>query len=750
MNVLFTSILLFLALSISAQTTIWEVDFETGYSDGNGTAQDNNTPSGADWLKSGSPNGYWQVESTNAISGSLSMTGRNTDATMTWESEAISISGYTNVTISFLIGEIGHDDNSNDRIQAYYNIDNAGNVEIDNGDGDGNFGGTTTLDVSGLSGSSVVLTATVFNSRNSEHGSIDNITVEGTVSGPVDKTSQGSGYALDFDGSNDYVSLGTSTILRPVSTVTVESWVYAHTAGTWVAIFGNLYDTGSDEAGYGLFTNSSTGNVMFWVQTVGGTTNGYGNYPQVTLPLNEWVHFAGTYDGTNMRLYMNGVLQDTDAKSGNIDYSTSPLDARIGQYYDDNESEEFNGVIDELRIWDVARSQTQIRDNMCQKLAGDESGLLAYYRMDNASGTSLSELTSNGLTGTLNNMNNTDWILSGAAIGDASTNLYTGAWAGQSVSLASLNNKGTFEVNSVTGNPDGMHVFRVDTTPNSTTGISPSLGSNDTYFGTFLVNGIVPTYSAEIDYTGYSDAISEEPNLQLNNRADNSGTTWTDLTALVTAVSNLVAEPLIISRREFMLSGSANPLPVELKEFKATPNVEEKSVDLFWITSSEINNDYFTVEKTTNLESFEEVVQVTGQGTTSEETEYHEKDFNPSEGISYYRLSQTDYDGKTEYFNLEKVLFDLNQNENDIHVELYPNPNNGHNMFLKIPNSETEEINVLVSDFIGKSYLTDFTVINQGDYSIVVIEMNQKLAAGSYMINVSVNGENHAHKLIVQ
>ena len=202
----------------------------------------------------------------------------------------------------------------------------------------------------------------------------------------------------------------------------------------------------------------------------------------------------------------------------------------------------------------------------------------------------------------------------------------------------------------------------------------------------------------------------------------------------------------------FVLASNTNnnPLPVELTKFEAKPNSGEKVVDLFWITSSEINNDFFTVEKTKDLNTFEEVVQVAGQGTTNEQTEYHEKDYNPSDGISYYRLSQTDFDGKTEYFDLEKVLFELSEHPNDMHVELYPNPSNGHNMYMKIPNADAAEINVLINDFIGKSYLTDFTVINQGEYSVVAIEMNQKLAAGSYMINVSVDGENHSHKLIVQ
>ncbi|MBD80926.1 MAG: hypothetical protein CL840_18560 [Crocinitomicaceae bacterium] len=194
---------------------------------------------------------------------------------------------------------------------------------------------------------------------------------------------------------------------------------------------------------------------------------------------------------------------------------------------------------------------------------------------------------------------------------------------------------------------------------------------------------------------------------------------------------------------------SNNPLPVDLVEFKATANETEKVVDLFWVTSSEINNDYFTVERTKDLKEFEEVLQVTGQGTTNERTEYHERDEQPLEGISYYRLSQTDFDGKVEHFDVEQVMFDLAQSVG-IQIELYPNPNSGQTMFMKIPNANSEELKVLVNDFIGKEFLVDFTVIDQGDHSVVAIEMNEQLAAGSYMVNIKVGDEVHSHKLIVQ
>lgn len=195
---------------------------------------------------------------------------------------------------------------------------------------------------------------------------------------------------------------------------------------------------------------------------------------------------------------------------------------------------------------------------------------------------------------------------------------------------------------------------------------------------------------------------------------------------------------------------TVNALPVELTEFKATPDPEENVVHLFWVTSSELNNDYFTVERTKDLKEFEEVAQVTGQGTTNQRTEYHETDYNPYEGVSYYRLSQTDFDGKREYFDLKKVLLELDGSTKDIDVQLYPNPNNGHNMYMKIPNSDEEEMNVLVNDFLGKEFLIDFTVINQGSYSVVAIEMNQKLPAGSYLISVAVGDKTHQHRLIVQ
>lgn len=207
----------------------------------------------------------------------------------------------------------------------------------------------------------------------------------------------------------------------------------------------------------------------------------------------------------------------------------------------------------------------------------------------------------------------------------------------------------------------------------------------------------------------------------------------------------------ITSFSPFVLASSTNnnPLPVELKYFSATPNEEENVVDLFWVTSSEINNDYFTVEKTKDLKSFEEVGLVKGQGTYNGQTEYQLEDFTPYDAISYYRLSQTDFDGTTKYFDLEKVEIKSTTPYLE-NIIVYPNPNRGEEIQIRIPTNDAQDIKVEISDLIGKKYLLGFTLSNQGDNSVVSIEMKQKLAPGSYMVSIQVGQETHAHKLIVR
>lgn len=97
-----------------------------------------------------------------------------------------------------------------------------------------------------------------------------------------------------------------------------------------------------------------------------------------------------------------------------------------------------------------------------------------------------------------------------------------------------------------------------------------------------------------------------------------------------------------------------NPLPVELGSFSIQCN--ESEVNLEWITESEYQNEFFTVEKSCDGVIFEKIATISGNGTTQQSNTYFYRDYQPDcDGTIYYRLSQTDVDGRTEYFPIEST-----------------------------------------------------------------------------------------------
>lgn len=104
------------------------------------------------------------------------------------------------------------------------------------------------------------------------------------------------------------------------------------------------------------------------------------------------------------------------------------------------------------------------------------------------------------------------------------------------------------------------------------------------------------------------------------------------------------------------------PLPIDLIYFRAQN--EDKSVDLFWETATETNNDFFTIERSLDGINFESIANIKGAENSSIALTYQFTDTNPLSGTSYYRLKQTDYDGQSESFNSVAV------NHEEVGVEL--------------------------------------------------------------------------------
>jgi hypothetical protein len=116
-------------------------------------------------------------------------------------------------------------------------------------------------------------------------------------------------------------------------------------------------------------------------------------------------------------------------------------------------------------------------------------------------------------------------------------------------------------------------------------------------------------------------------------------------------------------------ASSATPMPIVLLSFEA--QLVQSGVELKWVTASELNNDYFTIERSTNGIDFESVEVVTGAGTSNQANYYSTMDYQPLPGVSYYRLKQTDYNGEFEYSKIVSV----NNSENLAEAfQVFPNP----------------------------------------------------------------------------
>jgi len=146
-------------------------------------------------------------------------------------------------------------------------------------------------------------------------------------------------------------------------------------------------------------------------------------------------------------------------------------------------------------------------------------------------------------------------------------------------------------------------------------------------------------------------------------------------------------------------------LPISLIEFKAYKS--GSVVILEWSTSSEVNNEFFTIERLNENNVFVPILTHPGAGNSNRREDYQMVDQNPKIGYNYYRLRQTDYDGKSDVFNVEVVKFDSYSKE----IMIFPNPTDGSQ--LNIDLSELEEDNYELS-----IYSTAMKLMNRSNYSL--------------------------------
>jgi len=160
------------------------------------------------------------------------------------------------------------------------------------------------------------------------------------VTGPIDG-------ALDFDGDGDYVSLSSISALQSTN-ITICAWIYAHYLGGVGSNKPILYQCNSSDDGYDLYIWQ--GHPSLWMDG-----SGIQAISPEAIDENRWYHIAGTYDGFNLKIYVNGVPKNTTSSVG---LSGVNQPAYIG--YDAVWLDFFDGIIDDVRVYDRALDANEI------------------------------------------------------------------------------------------------------------------------------------------------------------------------------------------------------------------------------------------------------------------------------------------------------------------------------------------------------------------------------------------------------
>jgi len=227
--------------------------------------------------------------------------------------------------------------------------------------------------------------------------------------------------------------------------------------------------------------------------------------------------------------------------------------------------------------------------------------------------------------------------------------------------------------------------------------------------------------------TAASHAVIKRPNASSswvsegnhNNSTQTSGTGWIQAKRSSLTVFSDFA----------IAKSNLGSLPVELISFNAI--LQNNDANLDWTTASEINNNYFQIERSeNNISSFKEIGLVYGMGNSNIETNYNFTDINIPEKILYYRLKQVDYDGAYSYSNV--ISLDNGSVSGDLYISNILNDNNS--LLCSIHNISGNFIDIDIYDITGKLIYTHEHSITESSY---LLNITEYLPLGIYFLRVN-------------
>ncbi len=212
------------------------------------------------------------------------------------------------------------------------------------------------------------------------------------------------------------------------------------------------------------------------------------------------------------------------------------------------------------------------------------------------------------------------------------------------------------------------------------------------------------------------------------------------------AYTNIMGHPTNSIAAQEIVSCSGSPAPVELTNFEA--KLINRSTKLTWVTSSELNNDFFAIQRTGDLHNgnWETIGHVNGSGNSTTTQSYAYVDGAPLQGINYYRLVQYDYDGTHEYSEIRSVRT-TDAYEFEV-TSIYPLPVNGEGFYL-LESDYTGKVTTTIIDVVGKPYSSTVQQVTTGVNELQMDVHN--LASGTYLLKVfSKRGEVSVKRFTVE
>jgi hypothetical protein len=251
--------------------------------------------------------------------------------------------------------------------------------------------------------------------------------------------------------------------------------------------------------------------------------------------------------------------------------------------------------------------------------------------------------------------------------------------------------------------------------------------------------GLVGNQTIQI-FFGANDSVSNGATLTIVKNTSAAPTAWINIGGaggpavtgsggLVGSITSTSVPTAFNSFSTFALAdqiGGGNVLPVGLMNFHAKP--DHSVVDLDWSTSTESNNNYFTIERSRDGIGFDSLQRVNSEavnGTSNTQLYYTSVDPNPYPGTSYYRLRQTDLDGKSAYSGIVSVNFDRTQS-----ISVYPNPTSG-TLYIGGLDPGMSTLKAEWFDLSGKLLSGEMVSVSGG-----VAKLNARFNNGVYLLKI--------------